>query len=255
MSLCPNCQKPLPDPPESFCPSCGAVLGAGRASALPAAAGGSIPWEEREQRGFFGAFFENTKEVLTGPTSFFRRMPVEGGIPSPLLYGVLVGYIGLVAQAVYSTILRTMFGSTLAALGGSGEGRQVLALMQGGAGLVIQIVLGPIQVIVGLFLTSAIYHLMLMLFGGARRGFEATFRVVCFAHAASLLGIIPVCGFLAGLYVLVLNVIGLAEAHGISRGKAAAAVLVPILLVCCCCAAALGIMFGGIAGLASQLGR
>jgi hypothetical protein len=68
-----------------------------------------------------------------------------------------------------------------------------------------------------------------------------------------MLAVVPVCGFLAGLYVLVLNIIGLSEAHGISRGKAAAAVLVPILLVCCCCALGIGLLFGGLAGVLSQI--
>jgi hypothetical protein len=177
------------------------------------------------------------------------------GATSPLLYGVLAGYVGFVAQAIYGTVLQGMFAGSLATLGGGRDAAPLMALTQGGLGLVVQIVLGPIQVIIGLFLMSAIYHLFLMLFGGARKGFEATFRVLCFGQAASLLGVIPVCGILAGVYALVLYVIGLSEAHGISRGKAAAAVLVPILLVCCCCAAGLMIMFGGIAGLASQMQR
>jgi len=224
------------------------------ARSLPSrASGGSIPWEEREQRGFLGAFFETTKEVLSAPTSFFQRMPVEGGIPSPLLYGGLAGYIGLVAGALYSTALQALFAGSLATLGNRGEGAPLMGMMQGGLGLIVQIVLGPIQVIVGLFLMSAIYHVLLMLFGGARKGFEATFRVVCYGQAAALLGIIPVCGMLAGLYSIVLYVIGLSEAHGISRGKAAAAVLVPILLVCCCCVGGLMIMFGGLAGVLSQI--
>jgi len=256
MATCSNCRQTLPDPPESFCPSCGAIVGAGQAlPPPPGSATGSVPWEEREQRGFFGAFVDNSKEVLTGPTRFYQRMPVTGGIPSPLLYGVLAGYVGLLASALYSAGFKAALGTTLWSLGGAKQMDRMLGLMQGGVGLLLQIVLGPIQIVVGLFLAAAIYHLLLMLFGGARRGFEATFRVVCYAQAASLLGIIPVCGMLSGIYVLVLNIIGLSEAHGIGRGTAAAAVLVPFLLFCCCCLAGLGVMFGGIAGLAGLAGE
>ena len=46
--------------------------------------------------------------------------------------------------------------------------------------------------------------------------------------------------------------IGLSEAHGISRGKAAAAVLVPFVIVCCCCS---GIIAAAVFGLAGALGR
>ena len=54
------------------------------------------------------------------------------------------------------------------------------------------------------------------------------------------------------VYTLVLLVIGLSEAHGISRGKAAAGVLVPFVLICCCC---VGIIGAAIFGMAGALGH
>ena len=54
------------------------------------------------------------------------------------------------------------------------------------------------------------------------------------------------------VYALVLLVIGLSEAHGISRGKSATAVLVPFVLICCCCA---GLAAVAAFGLAGALGR
>ena len=143
MALCPNCRQPLPDPPESFCPSCGAALGAAARPLPPQGAGGSIPWEERERRGFVGAFFETTKEVLTAPGSFFRRMPVAGGIPGPLLYGTLAGYVGLVAGAVYSMVIQTLFAGSLAGLGGQGDGNPLAGVLGGGVvSLIVQVVCG-----------------------------------------------------------------------------------------------------------------
>jgi hypothetical protein len=35
---------------------------------------------------------------------------------------------------------------------------------------------------------------MLMLLGGAKRYFEATFRVACFAQAPAVFAIVPFCG-------------------------------------------------------------
>jgi len=84
---------------------------------------------------------------------------------------------------------------------------------------------------------------MLLLLGGARRDFEATLRVVCFAQATSVVFLVPFCGQLIGaVWTLVLYVIGLAQAHEISTGKAAAAALLPLVLLCCCCAG-LAILF------------
>jgi hypothetical protein len=106
-------------------------------------------------------------------------------------------------------------------------------------------------VVIGVFVAAGVLHLMLLLLGGARRDFEATFRVVSFSQATSVLFLVPFCGQLVGgIWCLVLYVLGLAEAHRIGHGKALAAVLLPILALCCCCAG-LGFLFAGaIASLA-----
>jgi hypothetical protein len=62
---------------------------------------------------------------------------------------------------------------------------------------------------------------------------------------------VPFCGGpIHVVYQIVLSIIGISEAHQVSRMTAAAAVLLPIVLVCCCCGASLGMMFGGLAGVA-----
>ncbi len=78
--------------------------------------------------------------------------------------------------------------------------------------------------------------------------------MVSFSQATSILFLVPFCGQLvAGIWTLVLYVLGLAEAHQIGHGKATAAVLLPILLVCCCCAGLAFLFAGAIAGLAGQM--
>jgi hypothetical protein len=101
---------------------------------------------------------------------------------------------------------------------------------------------------------------MLLLLGGARGTFETTMRVVAYTMGAtSLLQVLPMCGsLLAAVWAVVVNIIGLAQAHEISTGKAAAAVLLPV--VACCVlivvawAAAIASMLGG-AGALGALGR
>jgi hypothetical protein len=98
-------------------------------------------------------------------------------------------------------------------------------------------VLAPLLIVIGLFIGAGITHLALVLFGGAKEGFEATFRVACYSVAPSVLAIVPFCGgMIGGIWRIVLMIIGIAEAHGVSKGIAAAAVLVPIVVLCCCCA-------------------
>src|SRR2546427_11069054 len=92
MALCPRCQQPLPDPPERFCPHCGAEL----SPVVP-----STPWEHRDRIGLVSALVETTQQVFTRPTEFFRAMPVTGGLGGPLFYGAIVGYSGQVESSIY----------------------------------------------------------------------------------------------------------------------------------------------------------
>jgi hypothetical protein len=217
----------------------------------PAAA---IPWDRRQELGIVTALVETTKEVLTGPSDFFRRMPVAGGIGSPLLYAVVIGYLGLLLSAVYSAVFLLVRGAAGAAALGPLSDRPELAAfvaaLQGWGGIIGQVVFGPIGIVIGVFIWTAIIHLMLLLLDGAGQGFEATFRVLSYSHAASVLAIVPLCGGpIAGLWSLVLWIIGLAQAQRIPAWKAAAAVFLPIVLCCCCCAVGMGTMFGGLASI------
>jgi len=158
-----------------------------------------------------------------------------------------------VAASLYQAIFRSIVGSSLAAFGDRPELTALLGWAESWAGFVAQVVFGGVFVAIGVFIAAAIVHVMLLLLGGARNGFEATFRVVCFSQATSLVLIVPFCGqLIAPFWTLVIDVIGLAEAQRIGHGKAAAAVLLPIVLVCCCCAG-LGLVFAG--ALASLVGH
>jgi len=279
MALCPLCHHALSDPPAGLCPNCGGdpraasgppplppgpVAAAAPTAAPPPARPPSgtgaprtpgIPWDERDRIGLVSALVETTREVLTRPGAFFRAMPVTGGLGSPLLYAVIVGWVGLVASAFYQAIFRSVVGSGLGAFGS--ERPEIAALLgwvEGWAGFVAQAVFGGVFVVIGVFIAAGVLHLFLLLLGGARRDFEVTFRVVGFAQATSILFFVPFCGqFVGGLWTLVLYVLGLAEAHQIGHGKAAAAVLLPIVLVCCCCGALAFLFAGALAGLVGQM--
>jgi hypothetical protein len=228
----------------------------------PSSAGGApdppepgIAWEQRDRIGFFNALVETTRQVLVEPGAFFRAMPVTGGLASPLLYGVVLGWVGLVATSFYQAIFRSIVGSGWGGLGAERpEVEALLGWIGGWAGFLGQVVFGGVAAAIGLFVAAGILHLTLLLLGGARRGFEATFRVVGFAEAASLVFLVPFCGQLLGwIWSVVLYVLGLAAAHEIGHGKAAATVLLPFAL-CCCCVAVLALLFGtAIAGLAGHV--
>ncbi len=249
MAFCPACQNPLPEPPADRCPNCGAALAPPSLSSP-----GATPWDQRDRLGLLTAFVDTIRQVLGRPGEFFRGMPVTGGLGSPLLFGVLVGWLGLVAASLYQAIFRSIVGSSLGALGDRPELAALLSFAESWAGFVAQVVFGGVFVAIGIFVSAAILHVMLLLLGGANHGFEATFRVVCFVQATSLVLVVPFCGqIVQPFWSLVLGIIGLAAAHRIGHGKAAAAVLLPLLLFCCCCLGAIGVFAGAFASLASQM--
>ena len=290
MTECPHCHATLAQPPERFCPNCGADLaaagggephaapppsypppipgpppypplpggyGSGGGSAPPPGfggpPGGSNPWERRQTIGFLSALIETTKQVLTQPSAFFREMPVTGGLGSPMLYAVIIAYVGLAASTIYNVVFRSVLTSSLSRMGGGGELERLAPFLEGSTSLIVNLVFGPVLIVMGLFISAGLFHLMLLAFGGATRGFEATFRVASFSQAASIFNIIPGCGGLISLvYTLVVLIIGLSEAHQITRGKSAAAVLVPLLVICCCCA---GVALMAMFGIAGALGQ
>lgn len=238
----------LPPLPPSLPPAGGPPPGGQREQ--------GTPWERREQLGLVPALVETTGQVLLHPADFFRRMPVAGGLGAPILYALIVGYLGIVVQAVYQAVLHIGLGSALRGFGDRGALGGLGPVLQGGAGLIFQIVLGPVLLLMGLFIGAGIYHLILMLMGQAREGFEATVRVVSYGHAASVVMLLPFCGGLvAVVWWIVIGIVGLSEAHRIGRGSAAVAILAPIVLACCCCGLGLLLTFGGIAGLAGHLPR
>jgi hypothetical protein len=250
VTRCAFCEQPLPEPEPRFCPNCGHEIAGVLPSDLPAvpaaAAMGGPPWE-RPGAGL-SELIETTKQVLTAPTAFFHTMSVTGGLGRPLAYGLILGTIGLVATTLYRAVFWASMGPGLTMMRHRAELPWILPYMQTGVGLVLQLVLGPPFLIVALFISAGIVHLLLMLFGGARRGFEATFRVLCYCEATALISLIPLCGGpIQAVYLIVLGIIGLAEAHGVSRATTAAAILLPLIVFCCCCGFGTLLAIGGVA--------
>jgi hypothetical protein len=79
------------------------------------------------------------------------------------------------------------------------------------------------------FVAAGMYHLTLLILGGAKLPFEATFRVVSYSTGgAALLLMAPVCGpIVANLIFLALVIIGLMRVQQIAGPKAGAVVLLP----------------------------
>src|SRR6266436_336468 len=85
----------------------------GAASPPPQFAGGAVtpgvtvvprsglPWDDRQQKGFFTAFIETLQMVLTRPTEAFTVMRREGGFGGPLIYAVIGASAGAIVHSFF----------------------------------------------------------------------------------------------------------------------------------------------------------
>ena len=212
-----------------FCQYCGGRI----ADLIPPvlAAGGreKTPWEDREKHGYFRGLYMTVKNVLFSPSDFYKRMMVSGGITDPLLYGLIIGMIGLISLNFWDILLHHAFQSFMTPEMKAAAGHAMFQGL-GSAGTAL---MTPFAFILILFIISGMLHVFLWMARGAASGFEATFRVVGYSVSPFLFMVIPYFGFPISLFwVVALVIIGLRDAHGITGGRAAFAVFLPFILFC-----------------------
>lgn len=191
------------------------------------------PWEQRETLGTWNALLAAAKQSLFEPTAYFAGTPREGGLTGPLYYGAIFATLGIAFGQLWNLLMQLASAGLTAA---SGEEAAVqTAMMQGGINVVfavIAILFSPVGAVLGLFVTSAFAHLGLLIVGGARRGFETTFRAVAYAQAPMGLAVVPfIGGIVGGLWTVGNAIIGLKEMHEIEWWQA----IVGYLLIGCTC--------------------
>lgn len=182
------------------------------------------PWERRSELGLWRSIYETFKGVLFSPGDVFGPPDFEKGIGAPLAFGLLLGSIGGMFSLFWQFLLASEGMASLwpAELGQHGAGLLFAALA----------VMVPFFVAIAIFVYSGVLHLLLMMVRGGANGFEATFRVVSYSHAAQAWSIVPfIGGWIGGIWQLVVQVIGLQKIHQTTYGKVIAAFLIPVILV------------------------
>jgi hypothetical protein len=235
---------PPPPPPSPYTPP---------AAGGPPPYGGEdrLPWEERDRLGLVEALIQTIRLVVTEPSNAFARLRADSDLTSPILFGLILSWAGVIVSQMW----QLMFGGITRGLFEGVEGMEGVFAPPGFLGFLGWVVLWPILFVVFIFIGAGILHLCVLLVGAAGEssmGFEGTLKVVCYSQVASLAGVIPIAGgFLAILWTIVLEVIGLALVHRTTQGRALAAVLIPIL-VCCGCGLFVAICFGAM--IAAMIG-
>lgn len=182
----------------------------------------SFPWPPGDNDSIVARFGETWRSATFDPAAFFRRVPRDNGTGAAVLYYLVIGV--LVAGA-------TLFWESLTFFSGpSGDLAAELGIQP--MNPVVSFLLTPAVLLGMLFVSAAVTHMLLSLFDGVRHGFGTTVRTFAYAYSPGLFGVVPWIGGLVGsIWMLVLLIIGLREAHEVEGWKAAVAVLLPLFLL------------------------
>ena len=256
-AFCVNCGKPFEEskPDGSSRPEEQAPPPPPRADSISGADEADerkyVAWEDKENIGFFQGIWTTWKESVFSPDTFYARLPFKGGIGSPLLYALIVAWIGIAIEQVWGVLFSGMMYDVLSDF--APQEYMWATGLQTGFSFIYLIFFAPIIIIAGMFIISGIFHLVMLIFGWTKRDFEATFRAIAYAHGPIFFYAIPACGGLIGfIWTIVLAVIGIKHMQKTTGGKAALTVFLPVFL-CCCLLVVISLIFGAaLIGLIQQ---
>jgi len=193
------------------------------------AARGPSPFENRREIGFLRGLTETLKESMFRPQEFFGRIEPEANLGDAILYGVIVGSVAGVIGQVWQLAFGDAFQQFLPIEYRDARSEAIQRMLN-----IIMLFGMPLIVLVYGFLQSAVYHLALLVVGGAGRSFSATARAVFYGYGATVWSVIPFCGgLIGGLWALIITIIGISKLHDTALWKAIVAYFLPIL-VCAC---------------------
>lgn len=183
-----------------------------------------IPWERQESYGFFPGLFLTLKKVLFQPVDFFEGMPEGRPKAKALVFNLLISEFLLLIDFLW----------TLMGLRGSlGDGQTTAFTAFAGTpslSFLTALLLVPLVLSVGIYLDAWLTHVLLLLFRSAKKGFNETFRVMCYSAAPTVLSAVPVAGQILSPVILIwymaLQAIGLKKVHEAAYTQTLAAIFI-----------------------------
>jgi len=201
----------------------------------------TFPWPPGDRDSVVDAWARTWHGASLTPRVFFSLMPRAGSLGAAVLYYLSIGIAVAGAQLFW------------AMAGGADE--KPMAATVGAADAIapwsplIEFLTAPVILLLSLFIAAGATHLLLKMLGGTQRGggsYDTTARVFAYSYSPQIVGIIPVIGVIAGfVWMVVIAIAGLREAHRTTTGRAATAVLVPLTV---------GLVFVALAELIVRLG-
>jgi DNA-directed RNA polymerase subunit M/transcription elongation factor TFIIS len=190
-----------------------------------------LPWERDPS---LETFFETVRYVLGAPGDAFLRMHRQG-IGSPIGFFLISAVAGNLLAITMWTVLRiaviVIYAIVFANAGESLVIPWYREILSFGLGACLVIFMALFSGTIGGLFSAVLYHVCLLVCGGANAGFATTYRVVGFGlGSVYMLASIPIVG---PLFAFVMQPIVLAygfmNAHETSGGRAFLAAILPTL--------------------------
>jgi hypothetical protein len=209
--------------------SCGAVFGTCRICGqdLRAKAAGAltvrpeVPWERTDELGFFNALWQTVSGVLLHPHRFFAAVGPGASTMAAWIFGLITGSLGLI-------------GGLLASYLNFPTGIEALDTLAGDTGSITanSFIGAPLLISLNCAFSALYCHVLLAASNRRKQPLSATFRVACYAQAATLLSVVPVIGsILSGLWYLYVLITGLGRVHATSRLQTLLLLTLPLVIL------------------------
>ena len=172
-------------------------------------------WEDKSIF-FYQRFWMTWKEIVFHPTEFYNRLPRVADKTSALTFAYLSS---------------AHFFFLLALVVSSGKIPSLPYFMMGTLGLIWVTMMWLILVPMTLYFSAVIHHLGILL-QFKRRDFNQTFRVIGYANAMQVLEGVPIINLIAGIWYVIIVVIGLKRVQKLSKWQAVLSIiLIPTLMI------------------------
>lgn len=231
MGTCRHCGYENPN--LTTCPLCGTTAAAASSTMAPIPTQEAMPAWENPSVAFPRSLVDTWCRSVLEPGRFFRGVPYEQAAARPILYYLIVGVLSSFFWLWWTAVLSRVEIPFLAGLGGFSnpvsESGAAGGSVAGSA--LFTFFIAPFSAIISLIVWSMLLHLFVLMLGRRRRNLTATVRVISYAAGPSILGVVPVLGWMVGLvWSMVLTVVGVREAHRMSTGMAAGVVLLALVV-------------------------
>lgn len=189
---------------------------------------GGLAWDRDAT---LGSLFDTTFHLCTNAGPGFDDMAIEGGYSTPLTFYIF----SMILHQLATVLFYTGWFLLLALSTDAFDQVDWMALFQLACFLsVVGAVYSAVGGTISAFISAWCIHLALLMFGGVRHGYEATFRVLCYSFGAcTVLGATIVFSPIVVIFAFLLPIWGLARVHNIPAWKSALAFLIGIILTIC----------------------